>query len=100
MPVTRLELQKLIEVAKHNLGIAIDYTDPMIDHNTVNRAFKKKVNQGRNLKEFDWSRSNKDSYLLLKESVYFPKVTNEDILFADMIQQSTSGKLSNLPSLL
>ena len=39
--------------------------------------------------ELCWADLNKDTFLLLKESVYLPKDKNEDWLFSEMIEQST-----------
>ena len=69
MPVTRSDLQKSIEVAKHNFGIELQLTDPLIDQLTLNRVYKRRINQGRS-SGLNWLDINKEAYLLLKHSVY------------------------------
>lgn len=95
MPVTRSDLQKSIEVAKNNFGIEVNLTDPLIDQLTLNRVFKRKINQGQN-SGLSWVNINKEAYLLLKHSVYLQKDRNEDWLFSDMIEQSTLDEEGNL----
>ena len=95
MPVTRSDLQKSIEVAKNNFGIEIELTDPLIDQPTLNRVYKRRINQGRN-SGLSWVDINKEAYLLLKHSVYLQKDKNEDWLFSDMIDQSTLDVEGNI----
>ena len=95
MPVTRSDLQKSIEVAKNNFGIEIELTDPLIDQLTLNRVYKRRINQGRN-SGLSWLDINKEAYLLLKHTVYLQKDKNEDLLFSDMIDQSTLDEEGNI----
>ena len=84
-PVTRSATQKKIEEAKQFFGLP--FIDSESDKSTLSRMFKKKVNSSDKTDDF-WHNLNKKALLLLTDYVSLPREKNEDILFAEMVEQA------------
>ena len=85
MPITRSATQKQIEEAKQFFGLP--FIDSELDKSTLNRFFKKKVNSSDRSDNF-WQNLNKKAFLLLTEYVSLAREKNEDILYAEMMEQA------------
>ena len=85
MPITRSTIQKQIEEAKQFFGLPL--IDSESDKSTLNRLFKKKVNSSQRTDDF-WTNLNKKAFLLLTEYVALAREKNEEILYAEMMEQA------------